>query len=367
MFLVFSCLRYLVHSPYNSEALEMVRKRFLIFVHSFLWTMSQAIRQLGEDTYRRALQWTMVAVDDDDEIETLVEDIPGFLTSGTSRGAITIVQNLLDPLQSQLLGHHINRLIQTCTPEGYRGATEAVRRRRAMTCLDTVRFLTGTWPAINSLKRDDDPVIAINAVSTGALAARAYLRSVFIGGTEVRNHAKTLNKLVNAPWPKEDEELYSFTGCHLLVLQGFVAGLLPHLRSEEVARTSFRAVWETLPRLLNKTPRGDPESGIKQTFLALWAELEGVAGRDPPDIRWENVLINGSEPPRFKKRVMDADVLPPIVQLMSMMQPLVKKLRALNERDTQVDITAGGSETAPQTEQTERMVPSAPEGGESGP
>ncbi|KAI0292622.1 hypothetical protein B0F90DRAFT_1769671 [Multifurca ochricompacta] len=365
MFLVFAGLRRLVHS----EALEMVRMRFLIFVQSFLWTMSQAIRQLGEDIDRRALQWTMVAVDDDDEIETLVEGIPGFLTSGTSRGAITIVQNLLDPLQSQPLGHHINRLIQTCTPEGYRGATEAVRRRRAMTCLDTVRFLTGVYFASFSYKMfgDDDPVIAINAVSTGALAARAYLRSVFIGGTEARNHAKTLNELVNAPWPKEDEGLYSFAGCHLLVLQGFVAGLLPHLRSEEVARTSFRAVWETLPRLLNKTPRGDPESGIKQTFLALWAELEGVAGRDPPDIRWENVLINGSEPPRFKKRVMDADVLPPIVQLMSMMQPLVKKLRALDERDTQVDITAGGSETAPQTEQTERMVPIAPEGGESGP
>ncbi|KAI0290939.1 hypothetical protein B0F90DRAFT_1671733 [Multifurca ochricompacta] len=217
----------------------------------------------------------MVAVGDDDEIETLVEGIPGFLTSGTSRGAITIVQNLLNPLQSQLLGHHINRLIQTCTPEGYRGATKAVRRHRAMTCLDTVQFLTGTWPAINSLKRDDDPVIAINAVSMGALATR---------GTEVHSHAKTLNELVNTPWPKEDEGLYSFTGCHLLVLQGFVAGLLLHLHSDEVARTSFRAVWETLPRLLNKTPRGDPESGIKQTFLALWAELEGVAGREPPDI-----------------------------------------------------------------------------------
>ena len=42
-----------------------------------------------------------------------------------------------------------------------------------------------TWPSVNSLKRDDEPVIAIDAVSTGALAARAYLRSVvFVEGTE---------------------------------------------------------------------------------------------------------------------------------------------------------------------------------------
>jgi len=61
------------------------------------------------------------------------------------------------------------------------------------------------WPLVNSLKRDDDPVIAINAISTGALAARAYLRSVvFVEGaqqspTAAADHAQKLFKFVNAP------------------------------------------------------------------------------------------------------------------------------------------------------------------------
>lgn len=68
-----------------------------------------------------------------------------------------------------------------------------------------------TWPSVNSLKRDDEPVIAIDAVSTGALAARAYLRSVvFVEGTEQQateaalgDHAQNLFEFVNAPWAKD--------------------------------------------------------------------------------------------------------------------------------------------------------------------
>jgi len=61
------------------------------------------------------------------------------------------------------------------------------------------------WPLVNSLKWDDDPVIAINANSTGALAARAYLRSVvFVEGaqqssTTAADHAQKLFKSINAP------------------------------------------------------------------------------------------------------------------------------------------------------------------------
>jgi hypothetical protein len=118
-----------------------------------------------------------------------------------------------------------------------------------------------TWPSVNSLKRDDELVIAINAISTGALAARAYLRSVVFledpqqAAAALSDHAQKLFEFVNAPWPKD--RLYSYTGCHLLILQGFISALLPHLSSEEaVPSTSFRAVWGTLPQILNKYPRG---------------------------------------------------------------------------------------------------------------
>ena len=174
------------------DKFDTVLMHFLLFVQSLLWTMSDAMRSLQERIDKGALRWAVATVDDDDGIKTLVEGIPGYLTSGTSRNGLPIIQDLLDLQQPKPLGHHIDRLIQTCTPEGYRGAAENVRRRRALICLDTARFLTGvyfasfsygmfgfqTWPSVNSLKRDEDPVIAINAVCTGALAARPYLRSI---------------------------------------------------------------------------------------------------------------------------------------------------------------------------------------------
>jgi hypothetical protein len=344
------CLRCFV----RSEMFEMIRMRFLLFVQSLLWTMSDAMRSLQEDIDKKALQWTVATVDDDDDIEALLEGIPGYLTRG--RNAIPIVEDLLDLQHSKPLGHHINRLIQTCTREGDRGATENVRKHRALICLDTARFLTGvyyssfsygmfgyqTWPSVNSLKRDDDPVIAINAISTGALAARAYLRSVvFAEGVQPQtpgDHAKRLFEFVNAPWPKD--RLYSYAGNHLLVLHGFISALLPHLSSEEaVPTTSFRAVWETLPRILNKYPRGssagDLEPYIKKSFLDLWAELGTLAGTEsPPAIPWGSVMIGGSEPIRFKKHVMDDDGVLPVVQLMSMLRQTVEGLQT---QDAQVD------------------------------
>jgi hypothetical protein len=345
------CLRCFV----RSEVFKMVRMRFLLFVQSLLWTMSDAMRSLQEDIDKKALQWTVKTVDDDDDIETFLEGIPGYLTGG--RNAIPIVEDLLDLQQPKPLGHHVNRLIQTCTPEGNRGAAENVRKRRALICLDTARCLTGvyyasfsygmfgyqTWPSVNSLKRDEDPVIAINAISTGALAARAYLRSVvFVEGAQVPAtpdyHAQKLFEFVNAPWPKDS--LNSYAGCHLLVLHGFISALLPHLSSEEaVPSTSFRAVWETLPRILNKYPRdsggvryASAEPHIKKSFFDLWAELGALSGgtEPPPVLPWGSVMISGSEPIRFKKRVMDADGVSPVVQLMSMLRQTVDRLRMLD-------------------------------------
>ena len=58
-----------------------------------------------------------------------------------------------------------------------------------------------------SLKQNDGPIIGINAISTGALAVRAYLRTVvFVEGTQespsiAADHMQKPFKFVNAPCP----------------------------------------------------------------------------------------------------------------------------------------------------------------------
>ncbi|KAI9433333.1 hypothetical protein H4582DRAFT_1988573 [Lactarius indigo] len=341
----------------HSEKFARVHMRFHIFVQSSLWSMSDAIRAHQKEIEWRALLWTTATVDDDDEIEAFVEGIPGYVMSGTSKGALTIVEDLIHSRRPSPLGRHLERLLMTCIPEGYRSASEFVRRRRSIICLDTTRFLTGiyfasfsynmfgfqTWRAVNSLKRDEDPVVAINAIATGALAARAYLRAIFVDGAREpsesararHEHATILAELVSAPWPQDGAALPSLAGCHLLVLHGLLVGLLPHMSAEDVAPASFRAVWETLPQLVSKTPLDAlPERPLRTAFLARLKEAEELAGRPVPDIRWESVMVGGSEPPRFKRRVMDADVLPPILQLMSMLRPITEALRAADSVGT---------------------------------
>jgi hypothetical protein len=365
--LVLAGVSRLVHN----DKLERVHMRFLIFVQSSLWSMSDAIRALQKDIEGRALLWTVATVDDDDEIEAFVEGIPEYITSGTSKSALTIVDDLLHSRRPSPLGRQLERLLMTCIPEGYRSASELVRRRRSIICLDTARFLTGvyyasfsynmfgfqTWPAVNSLKRDEDPVVAISAVATGALAARAYLRAIFASGAQEpeppqtsREHATVLAELVAAPWPQDSSTaLPSLAGCHLLVLHGLLGGLLPHLRADDVAPASFRAVWETLPRLVAKTPRDAlPERPLRIAFLALWAEAQNLAGRPPPDVHWESIMVSGSEPPRFKRRVMDADILPPVVQLMSMLRPIAEALRASDSGNAGGVDTTSASPAVPQ-------------------
>ena len=320
-----SCLRCFIRS-----------ERFKVRMHlkSLWWTMFGAMQPIQEDLDRSALQRTVAAVDDDDDIEAFIEGIPGFLKAETNSDALPIVKGLLDLKQPKPLGHHITRLIQMCTADGYRGANEKLRRRRALICLDTLRILTAsytmsfsyemfgdkTWPSVYLLEQDKDPLIAINAISTGALAACAYLHFVFKSRgqapgdraaretAETSTHIYNLRRLVNAPWHKAD--LDSFPECHLLVLQGFVSGLLHHLTSDKVTPTSFHVVWETLPQILSMAPLGDSNPQFRESFLALWTQLENLPGN---------------------KRDIDAD-LPPIIQLMSMLHPTVESIRAQQAR-----------------------------------
>jgi hypothetical protein len=150
-----------------------------------------------------------------------------------------------------------------CIPEGYRNACELIRCPSSVKCLNVIRVLAGvrftsfsfsmfffqTWRAVSSLKRDEDPGIAIYTVATGTVAARIYLRAIFAGGTQEPGTAQTstslehgtdLVGLVSAPRPQDDAVLPSLLGCHLLVLQGVLAVLLPHLRAEVVTPASFR-------------------------------------------------------------------------------------------------------------------------------
>jgi hypothetical protein len=331
--LVIPCLRHVI----PSDKFEMLPKRLWRFVESFRSTISDVIESPQEEIDRRALQWAVETIDDDDDIETLIEGIPGFLKAGTSKNPLPIVEELLDPKQDNRkpLGYHINRLIQTCTADGYHGANEMLRRRRALICLDTVRSLTKvhsapfsyemfgdkTWPSIHSLKRDKDPAIAINAISTGAMAACGYLRFVFKSRTHAPNEAPNLThmdmgklrQLVNAPWHEAD--LTSFFGCYLLIIQGFVSSLQPYLKSDKgISPTfhQFHVVWETLPRILSMAPLTHSNPRSKELFLTLWAQLENLA-------RIEHVTDN-------------VDDVPPIVQLMSLLRPTFESIQVKQDR-----------------------------------
>jgi hypothetical protein len=315
--LAIHCLRCFI----PGDKFTKVRERLQRFVKSLRWTMSDAVEKLQAEIDQKALRWAVETVDDDDDMETLIEGIPEFLEAKTSDNALPIVEELFDRGQSKSLGHHINRLIQTCTADGYRGTDEKLRKRRALICLDTTRILSmmlsksffydkfgdKTWPSVNSLKRDKDPAIAINAISTGAVAACAYLRFIFKPREKAPNQMPTnvnnLRQLINAPW--KDAE--SFSECHLLVLYGFVSGLLHHLSSDDdVDPTSFRTVWETLPWILNMGPLKYSNTRFMESFLSLCAELEQLAGTE---------------------RATDTDDSP-VVRLMSILRPMVEKHRS---------------------------------------
>lgn len=301
--------------------------------------MADAVKSLKAEIDQKAFRWAVETVDDDDDIETLIEGIPELLVAETSNDVLPIVEelrrlfdNVAEPSKS--LGHHINRLIQTCTADGYRGTDEKNRRRRALICLDTTRILSKmysksnfyekfgdkTWPSIYSLKWDKDPAIAINAISTGALAACAYLRFIFKSPpnqppnqplnqppNQIPTHTCHLRHLINAPW----QDVESFPECHLLVLNNFVSDLLHHLSSDDnVDPTSFRAVWETLPWILNMVSIKYSNIQSMESFLVLCGGLEARAGT---------------------KSATDANDSP-IVRLMTILRPMVESIRAQHAR-----------------------------------
>jgi hypothetical protein len=76
--------------------------RFLLFVQSLLWTMSDVIRLHKGDMEKKALQWTVATVDDEDDIEMVVEGIPGYITAGTSKNALSITE----PVTEAMLDTH---------------------------------------------------------------------------------------------------------------------------------------------------------------------------------------------------------------------------------------------------------------------
>ncbi len=68
--------------------------------------MSDVIRSQQGDMEKKALQWTVATVDDEDDIETLVEGIPGYITAGTSKkNVLSIIQDLLDTYQPTWTPH----------------------------------------------------------------------------------------------------------------------------------------------------------------------------------------------------------------------------------------------------------------------
>lgn len=289
---------------------RMIRNRILRFMRSSLWTTSDVLQSplLQEETDRRALRWAVETIDDVN-METFIEGVPEFIEAGTSRNALSIVQELLDLRQPKPLGHQINRLMPTCTADGYRGPNENLRKSRALKCLDTLRYLIQalptpfsyemfgdqTWPSVHSLERDEDPVVAINAIATGALAACKYLVSVFESRGQTSNqapnqmirdtHVRNLYLLVNARW--REANLNSFPDCHLIVIQAFVSSLLPYLRSGKVAPTSFRMVQETLRNILDiEDPSGHPialNPQLRESFWACWQNLTDLSNSWPDD------------------------------------------------------------------------------------
>lgn len=312
--LAICCLCYLI--PVDKS--RIIRDRILQFMQSSLWTTSDMFQSpQQEETDRRALEWALATIDDVN-METFIEGVPEFIEAGTSKNALSIVQELLDLRQAKPLGHQINRLMPTCTADGYRGPNEKLRRSRALKCLDTLRYLIRahlapfsyeifgdkTWPSLHSLERDEDPIVAISAIATGALAACKYLVYVFESRGQTSNqapnqmiqdtHVKNLYLLVNARWREAD--LSSFPDCYLLVLQALVSSLLPYLSSGKVAPTGFRVLWETIPDILGiQDPSDRPNNlnpRLRESFSAYWVQLTDLSNTQPIDGTDNTLLIN---------------------------------------------------------------------------
>jgi len=104
------------------DRFKKIRMRFLLFVQSLLWSMSDDVIRSQQGTSRRSSRafWAT----------SLLEP---------TRTHFSITEDLLDTHQPTPLGHRINRLIVTCTPEGL------PRRRRERVPASGVYFASFSY------------------------------------------------------------------------------------------------------------------------------------------------------------------------------------------------------------------------------
>jgi hypothetical protein len=277
-----------------SNKLRMACDHLRHLARSSRWTVDDAIQSQTEIN-QRILQLAAGTVDDDG-IERFIEGVSELLGATTHGNAEPIVLGLLDPRQPKPLGLHIDYLIQTCTADEYLGHNENLRRRRALICLDALHRLTAlhhevngptpypyelfgdnTWPSVYSLMLDRNPIVAIHAISTGALMAWARLQFVFASKKNTPDqkpaNIKHFRQFINTEW--DGVNFHSFTGCYLFVLEGFFSrffpGELPSLalvtpKSFHVVRTT--AAW--ILRMRPVQPLHVSDSQSKENFLKFY-------------------------------------------------------------------------------------------------
>ena len=89
----------------------------------------------------QALEWTLVALEEDKAIEDFVASIPGFFDSSTVPNPASAILPLLSgrPSTHPILGTRLSDLLQTCIP-GTSQLTEDIRNRRLRVCLKSLWY-----------------------------------------------------------------------------------------------------------------------------------------------------------------------------------------------------------------------------------
>ncbi|KAI0052101.1 hypothetical protein FA95DRAFT_54530 [Auriscalpium vulgare] len=242
---------------------------------------------------RKALSWTLAALEDDDDLESFLEGIPGFLQSNTVQHPGPTVESFLytsDAMNPLILA---SRLILTCV-NGSRGLKESARRRRALTCVTAVRHLTHfmhpksnyfglvlpTWDMLNLLKNDNDRTISSLAMSTAAMAAYHFMQRIKTGQIAF-DRALSL-ALIDPPHEmigRCDERDELICNGDIINLYSYVSGVVPLLLSEEISPADLQIVWDTIitiKRWVDFTPAATSPT-IRTAFLGLWNDILGLA------------------------------------------------------------------------------------------
>ncbi|KAI0260553.1 hypothetical protein BC834DRAFT_846112 [Gloeopeniophorella convolvens] len=294
-------LRLLLYTPVSAifvltqlifhDMVSKIGARLVIFVDHVFRTVEEVVSDLGPEMDRRMLERILLTVDNDNDIEAFVQGIPGFLRSGVIANEKTLVEGLLYDQHPVPLGWHLSHLLGTCS-SGSRDLPEAIRRRRALNTLDTLRCLTSTlthsltkhtmgpmtWTFNNRLQKDADPAVAINAICTGGLAARVWLHANF--NKEIFDPGVHLRVFVEAPWPLH--AICSVETCNFMILYGVLKEVIPRLRNGSGASPdNLTPLWEVLPLLLTDIVPLTAEPRVRKGFLAVWDELLDLSGVGP--------------------------------------------------------------------------------------